>query len=117
MKPGHNKYDFEHSLALKPDVVVGGVPGRLSLAQLADYRKNSPYRCFAVIYFAPGFAADYVGADPQSVGDPERMPQFVGGKKTLLPAELTEMTRNFHALFVRRDSTRAKAPADWTAPR
>lgn len=116
-KPGHTKYDFDHSLALQPDVIVGGLGGGWSLKQLAEYRRSSPYRCFAEIYFAPNFAADYVGAAPQDVGNAERMPQFVGGAKTLLPAELSDMTQHFHAIFVRRGSTRAKAPAEWTAPK
>ena len=117
MKPGHNKYDFEYSLALKPDVIVGGLPGRLSIKQLAEYRQNSPYRCFADLYFTPGFGGDYVGAAQEDVGKLDRMPQFVGGAGTRLPSELSGVTQNFHAIFVRRDSQLALPPADWVAPK
>jgi arabinofuranosyltransferase len=117
MKPGHNKYDFAHSLADAPDVIVGGLPGGATLAYVASYAKTSPYRCFADLYTTPGFAVDYVGAAPGDVGNPEKMPQFVGGAGTLLPKELADVTRNFHAIFVRRDSKFARAPAEWTAPK
>jgi hypothetical protein len=116
MTPGHNKYDFAHSLALEPDVVVGGLGGGMSLEQLALYAKSSPYRAFADLYFAPGFAPEYVRARPEDVGDPERMPQLVGGAGTRLPNEYVEVLRGWHAIFVRAGSTRARPPSEWVAP-
>jgi hypothetical protein len=117
MKPGHNKYDFPHSLALLPDVVVSGMGGVATIKQIEGWR-DGPYRCFSELYFAPDFLPNYVGAaNGKELGDRDRMPQFVGGPGTKLPLDLANASRGFHAIFVRRDSMRARPPAEWVAPR
>jgi len=122
MRPGHNKYDFDHSLALAPDVIVGGDGGAATLDYLAKRYTNPAgpdfgYRAFADLYRAPDFARFYGLVAPADVGAPEKMPQLVGGPPNpRLPAELIETSRGFHALFVRRGSTRAKPPTEWAAP-
>ena len=118
MKPGHNKYDLPHSLALAPDVVVSGVGGGATIRQIEAMWKDGPYRCFYDLYLAPDFLAKYVGAGSvDELGPAGRMPQFVGGTGTKLPLDLANTSRGFHAIFVRRDSTRAQPPAEWVAPR
>ncbi len=115
LRPGHNKYDFAHSLRLEPDVVVGGLGGRLARIDKERWALG-PYRAFAEIYDAPGFLASYVGAPLDEIGRLDRMTQLVGGRDTKLPPEYAEASRAFHALFVRAGTTRAKPPAQWTAP-
>jgi hypothetical protein len=118
MKPGHNKYDFPRSLALLPDVVVSGAAGVATIRQLESIWGASPYRCFYELYLSPAFLPEYVGAARvEELGPAGRMPQFVGGTGTKLPLDLANTSRGFHAIFVRRDSTRALSPADWVAPR
>lgn len=121
MKPGHNKYDFAHSLALEPDVIVGGDGGAATLAFLAEKYLNpaSPhhgYRAFAELYRHPDFAGFYCRAGRDEVGVPAAMPQLVGGMGSTLAPEYADVSRRFHALFVRAGSTRARPPAQWTAP-
>ena len=116
-RPGHNKFDFAHSLGLLPDVVVCG-SGAASIKQLEAVWKDGPYRAFYELFLVPEFLRQYVGADDVAqLGDPHRMPQLVGGTDTKLPADLYNTSRYWHALFVRRDSTRAKPPVEWVAPR
>jgi hypothetical protein len=119
MKPGHNKYDFEFSLGLAPDVVVGGLGGGFRMdAGAKGYRETSPYRAFVDLYLAPGFNANYIGAPSSAdVGNVERMPQLVGGAGTRLPDDVTDVIRKFHAIFVRRDSKRALPPEQWVVPK
>jgi hypothetical protein len=100
MKPGHNKYDFDHSLALGPDVVVGALPG-LATRELLAAQKSGPYRAFADLYDVPAFFQQFSG---------------VGGRGSRLPDPYLDVLRGFHAVFVRNDSTRASAPAEWVAP-
>ncbi len=121
MKPGHNKYDFAHSLALQPDVIVGGDGGAATLAFLTEKYLNpaSPhhgYRAFADLYRHPDFANLYCRAAKDDVGRPAAMPQLVGGSGSTLLDEYADVSRRFHALFVRAGSTRARPPAEWTAP-
>ena len=122
MRPGHNKYDFAHSLAKEPDVIVAGDGGTATIAYLRE-RYTSPasphrgYRAFWDLYRAADFARFYGLAAPDDVGTPEKMPQLVGGlPNPRLPAELVDTSRRFHALFVRHGSTRAKPPQEWVAP-
>jgi len=118
MKPGHNKYDFDHSLALLPDVIVSGTGGGASIQQIEAMWKDGPYRSFYDLYLAPDFLAKYVGAaNVDELGRRDRMPQFVGGTGTKLPPDLADTCRRFHAIFVRRDSKLASPPAKWVAPR
>jgi len=114
--PGHNKYDFGHSLGLEPDVIVGGRGGLLGWEAREAWARASPYRAFADLYDAEGFLSEYVGAAPRDVGRLEAMPQLVGGRDTLLPLEYADASRQFHAVFVRRGTPRARPPAEWVAP-
>jgi arabinofuranosyltransferase len=122
MKPGHNKYDFAYSLAKQPDLIVGGEGGQATLDDLARRFTvpTSPdfgYRAFADLYLAPDFARFYGLVPPDLLGQCEKMPQLVGGPANpRLPAELVDTSRRFHAIFVRRGSTRAKPPQQWVAP-
>jgi arabinofuranosyltransferase len=115
MRPGHNKHDFERSLGLEPDVVVGGLGGRATKGDKQNWERG-PYRAFTDLYDARGFLPLYVGATIDEIGRLDRMPQLVGGKDTQLPAEYADVSRLFHALFVRAGSTRARPPAQWVAP-
>jgi len=118
MKPGHNKYDLPHSLALAPDVVVSGAAGVATIRQLESIWGTSPYRCFYELYLVPAFLSEYVGAARvEELGSKDRMPQIVGGVGTKLPPDLAATSSGFHAIFVRRGTTRARPPADWVAPR
>lgn len=121
MKPGHNKYDFAHSLALQPDVIVGGEGGAATLAFLKEKYLNpaSPhhgYRAFADLYLHPDFASCYCRARQDDVGKPAAMPQLVGGMGSTLAVEYADVSRRFHGVFVRHGSTRAKPPAEWQTP-
>jgi hypothetical protein len=101
MKPGHNKYDFAHSLAQSPDVVVCG-SGAASIKQLEAMWKDGPYRAFYELFLVPDFTQRYA---------------LVGGDDTKLPPDLYNASRYWHAIFVRRDTQLARPPAEWVAPR
>jgi hypothetical protein len=122
LKPGHNKYDFAHSLARQPDVIVSGVPGRATIPWLRERYTvpSSPeygYRAFWDLYREADFHRSYGLVPPEELGVCEKMAQLVGGPPNpRLPDELVETSRGFHALFVRRGSTRAKSPTEWVAP-
>jgi hypothetical protein len=121
MKPGHNKFDFDHALGLAPDVIVGGAPGNATLQFLRDVYANpaSPlhgYRAFAELYLARTFPEHYGRCPADAIGDPSRMPQLVGGAGTTLPQSWAEPSRAWHAILVRHLTPRAKPPAQWQTP-
>ncbi|MSR47517.1 MAG: hypothetical protein EXS13_10735 [Planctomycetes bacterium] len=121
-KPGHNKYDFAYAFSREPDVIVGGAGGNATLQILSDtyVSPESPqhgYLAFAHLYSARGFPELFGRCSKDQIGTPTRMPQLVGGAGTQLAFEWAEVSRAFHAVFVRHGSTRAKPPADWVPPR
>lgn len=103
--PGHNKYDFDHSLALAPDVIVGGLGGMMTSQQIIDYARQSPYRAFGDLYRARGFT-NYTLA----------MPLLAGNRGAVMPNEYVFLNRRYHALFVRVGTTRTKLPGEWGNP-
>jgi hypothetical protein len=121
LKPGHNKFDFAHSFALEPDVVVGGTGGTATLEMLRENYlvRSRPlwhYQAFAEIYRDPRFAGLFVRAAQNEVGAVDRMPQLVGGAGTKLPPEIAGAIRGFHSIFVRSGTSKATSPAAWVAP-
>lgn len=102
--PGHNKYDFDISLADEPDVVVGGI-GAAALndsATLASFERND-YRAFADLYRHPRFQREYAR-------------QLVGGGPYADPA-VRLVSTGWHGIFVRAGSKYALPAERWTSPR
>jgi len=88
-KAGHAKYDLDHSLGLRPDVVVGGDPGALPPAMVAQ-RAQSDYRAFAHLMQHPEFLAHYLAG---LVRQP--------------------LSLQWHGVYVRDDTTKARPASEW----
>src|SRR5262249_27704572 len=96
MRPGHNKYDLSHSLALAPDVIVSGHAGRFSFDDLVlrhrldedRARAPDPYRAFTDLYFEPAFRRDFLGvADARDIGNLKKMTGNLAGAGMTPPDE------------------------------
>lgn len=98
IRPGHNKYDLAASLRREPDVIVGGLPGLANQQFVEEYLKD-PYRMFAELYQVPDFLRLYF---PHLVG---RAPDC--------PERLRTVSLQFHAVFVRAGSRKARPAAEW----
>ena len=107
--PGHNKYDFDYSLALEPDVIISGVPAISHIqsfqakrddAILHQYR-NGPYRAFADFHDHAVFQQRYLR---QAVGQDEGA-----------DPSIAHVTR-FHGIFVRAESPHVPNATQWQVP-
>jgi hypothetical protein len=100
---GHNKYDFDHSLALEPDVIVGGLGGLAAgRPEVVAANKRSDYRAFGELLDHPVFRERYadnlVGAGPGS------------------PDDLAMLSLRWHGLFVRDGTPNALPVSEWQEP-
>ncbi len=89
--PGHVKYSASYSLSLKPDVIVTALPAdRLNPEALAKDTERFEYPALYSLYSDPVFRSEYA--------------------EGLVPLKLS---REYHAVFVRKGSAAAKPPAEW----
>jgi hypothetical protein len=90
-QPGHTKYDPAYSLSLEPDVIVTASPAAFldPAVRRADPGRDS-YPALQAIYDEPDFQRLYA---------PGLVP---------LPVSV-----DFHAIFVRAQTPRARPPAQW----
>jgi len=100
-RPGHNKYDFDHSLALEPDVVVSGLGGLVlgPRRDLLEAWAQGPYRAFVPLYSHPVFQQLYL--------------ENLVGRTASKDSKAFELSMQSHGIFVRDGTPRAKPAPEW----
>lgn len=90
-QPGHTKYDPAYSMSLEPDVVVSALQDLLLDPRIRQTNPScATYPALCAIYEDPVFMTRYAPG--------------------LVPLELS---RSFHAVYVRIDTEAARPPGEW----